>query len=93
MIGDVTGKGMGAAIYMTLVKGMLTSLVARREGTGSMLVDLNDHETMAQHAIRLLEDPDLVEQMTKAAYAELEQYAWRNIRREWLAVYHELAGG
>lgn len=43
VIGDVTGKGMGAAIYMTLVKGMLTSLVARKEGTGRMLVDLNDH--------------------------------------------------
>jgi serine phosphatase RsbU (regulator of sigma subunit)/Tfp pilus assembly protein PilF len=43
VIGDVTGKGMGAAIYMTLVKGMLTSLTSRADGTSRMLTDLNDH--------------------------------------------------
>jgi glycosyltransferase involved in cell wall biosynthesis len=60
-------------------------------GRTGMLVDLDDHGAMADHVIRLLEDPDLAERMTQAAHAELEKYAWTNIRHEWLAVYRELA--
>ena len=62
-------------------------------GVTGMLVDLDDHETMAAHVLRLLEDPELVERMTNAAYTELERYRWDTIRREWLDVYHELAAG
>jgi glycosyltransferase involved in cell wall biosynthesis len=63
--------------------------IVTHEKTG-LLVDVNDHETMAASAIRLLENPDLVEHMTRAAYAELEQYKWSNIRQQWIDVYHEL---
>jgi glycosyltransferase involved in cell wall biosynthesis len=62
-------------------------------GKTGFLVDLNDHAKMAEYVIRLLEDPDLVERMTKAAYVELDQYKWENIRQQWVDVYHELAGG
>jgi glycosyltransferase involved in cell wall biosynthesis len=65
--------------------------IVTHEKTG-LLVDLNDHNAMAECALRLLEDPDLVERMTRAAYAELEQYQWPNIRQQWVDVYHELAG-
>jgi glycosyltransferase involved in cell wall biosynthesis len=62
-------------------------------GKTGFLVDLNDHAKMAEYVIRLLEDPDLVERMTKAAYVELDQYKWENIRQQWVDVYHELAVG
>ena len=56
-----------------------------------MLVDVNDHEAMAAAAIRLLEDPDLVERITRLAKEQLEQYHWPAVRGQWLAVYQELA--
>lgn len=57
----------------------------------AQLVDLNDHEDMAACAMRLLEDPDLVERMTQQARAELDQYEWKTVREQWLAVYRELS--
>jgi L-malate glycosyltransferase len=64
--------------------------IVTHEKTG-LLVELNDHNAMAECAIRLLEDPDLVERMTRAAYAELEQYQSANIRQQWVDLYRELA--
>jgi glycosyltransferase involved in cell wall biosynthesis len=61
-------------------------------GRTGMLVDLDDHVTMAEHVLRLIDDPNLAEQMTQSAHAELEKYAWANIRHEWLALYRELTG-
>lgn len=57
-----------------------------------LLIDLNDHQTLAKHAIRLLEDPDLVSRLTDQAYAELERYRWSVIRQEWVGLYRELTG-
>ncbi len=61
------------------------------EKTG-LLVDLNDHEAMAQGAFRLLEDPDLVERLTLHARPQLEHYSWAKIGGQWLEVYRDLAG-
>jgi len=66
--------------------------IVTHERTG-LLVDLNDHEAMARCAIRLLEEPDLAERLTRNAYDELEQYRWSMIRQQWLDVYHELRAG
>jgi glycosyltransferase involved in cell wall biosynthesis len=63
--------------------------IVTHEKTG-LLVDLNDSKAMAECALRLLEDPDLVERTTRAAYAELERYQWPNIRQQWVDVYREL---
>jgi glycosyltransferase involved in cell wall biosynthesis len=60
-------------------------------GRTGLLVDINDHEVMADCAVRLLEEPELAERITRTAYEELEQYRWENIRQQWLDVYHELA--
>jgi glycosyltransferase involved in cell wall biosynthesis len=59
------------------------------EDTG-LLVDVNDHEAMAACALRLLEDPDLVERSTRRARRELVQYRWPAIRRQWLDTYEQL---
>ena len=63
--------------------------IVAHERTG-LLVELNDHKAMADCAMQLLENPDLVERLTQQAYEELEQYQWPSIRRQWLDTYHEL---
>lgn len=65
--------------------------ICSHEKTG-MLVELNDHQAMAACAIRLLEEPELVERITRQARAELDQYRWENIREQWLGVYRDLSG-
>jgi glycosyltransferase involved in cell wall biosynthesis len=65
--------------------------IVKDETTG-LLVDCNDHEALAGRCFRLLEDPALVERLTRNAYADVQKYRWENIRDQWLAVYDELTG-
>lgn len=56
-----------------------------------LLVEINDHEGMANAAIRLLRDKDLARRVVNSAREEVERYSWENVRKQWLDVYHELA--
>ena len=60
------------------------------DGVTGLLVDLNDHEAMAAGAFRLLDDPDLVDTLTRGGRQEVEKYSWNAVRGQWIAVYHEL---
>jgi glycosyltransferase involved in cell wall biosynthesis len=64
-----------------------------RDGETGLLVECNDHEAMARCAIRLLEDEDLVERITRQGFAELDKYDWQKgrIGEKWMAVYRRLA--
>ncbi len=57
----------------------------------ALLVDLNDHEAVAARSIELLENEDLVDQLTANALAETRRYGWKLIRDEWSALYREVA--
>ena len=59
-------------------------------GVNGLLVDLNDHEAMAECAFRLLGDPDLVETLSRNGRKEIDKYSGDRVRAEWLEVYHEL---
>jgi glycosyltransferase involved in cell wall biosynthesis len=59
-------------------------------GVNGLLVDLNDHEGLAECAFRLLGDGDLVETLTRNGREELEKYSGDRVRGEWLKVYDEL---
>jgi glycosyltransferase involved in cell wall biosynthesis len=63
-----------------------------RDGETGLLVECNDHVAMADRAIRLLEDPALVERLTRQAFEELKKYDFEGggIREKWLAVYRSL---
>jgi glycosyltransferase involved in cell wall biosynthesis len=61
------------------------------EETG-LIVSCGDHEAMARSAMRLLEDARLAEQIAAHAKDECRKYDWTTARREWLRLYHELAG-
>jgi glycosyltransferase involved in cell wall biosynthesis len=78
----------GLPVIATAVGGI--PYIVEHEHTG-LLVDKNDHRSMAECAIRLLEDPKLVERLTRNARAEVERYDAHRIRKEWISVYHEIA--
>jgi glycosyltransferase involved in cell wall biosynthesis len=59
----------------------------------ALLVDLNDHEALAARSVELLENEDLVEQITANALEEVKQYNWKPIRDQWAALYREVVSG
>jgi glycosyltransferase involved in cell wall biosynthesis len=63
-----------------------------KSGKTALLVPANDHEAMADAALRLLREPELVETLTKNARAHVEMFRPDNVRRQWTEVYHNMAG-
>jgi len=64
--------------------------IVRHEETG-LMVGRDNHEALAANAIRLLEDQELAAAIARRAREECSQYAWPQIKGQWLAVYRELA--
>lgn len=60
------------------------------DGETGLLVDCNDHETMAICALRLLEDEQLVEHLTRQGREELKKYSGRSVREQWVQLYRGL---
>ena len=63
-----------------------------RHGETGLLIERNDHEAMAAAAIRLLEDEELVERITRQGHQELEKYSGKSVRRQWVSLYRDLVG-
>ena len=61
------------------------------DGVNGLLVGCGDHEALAKAAIRLLDDPKLVETITHNALAECEKYSWLSVGQKWVESYHNLA--
>lgn len=55
-----------------------------------LMVECNDHQTMAESAMRLLEDEALVTRLTRNAYESVRQYTWPAVRDQWLKLYFTL---
>ncbi|MBV9157451.1 MAG: glycosyltransferase family 4 protein [Acidobacteriaceae bacterium] len=56
----------------------------------ALLIDLDDDEALAQRAIELLENEDLVARLTSRGYEEVKRYHWAPVRDQWVALYREL---
>jgi glycosyltransferase involved in cell wall biosynthesis len=56
----------------------------------ALLVDINDHEALAARSIELLENPDLVEELTSNALEEVKRYHWKPVRDQWSKLYREI---
>ena len=69
--------------------GGIPYIVKDRES--ALLVDLNDHAAMAERAMELLENENLVEELTKNGLDEVKRYRREPIREQWAKLYHELA--
>jgi glycosyltransferase involved in cell wall biosynthesis len=62
-----------------------------RDGETALLVEVDDHEAMAQAAIRLIEEDGLALRISVAARKDCERYSLPKIRQAWLELYRELA--
>lgn len=56
------------------------------------LVELNDHQALAEKAMLLLEDADLAKQIIENGRREAEKYSWDHVREKWLELYEKLSG-
>lgn len=56
----------------------------------ALLVDINDHEALAARSIELLENEELVEQLTANGLEEVNRYDWKPVRDQWSALYREV---
>jgi L-malate glycosyltransferase len=65
--------------------------ILQNEQSG-LLVDCNDHESMARCCLRLLEDEELVGRLTGNAYHETSRYDGQAVRRQWSELYRKLTG-
>lgn len=75
----VTTDGGGAIPY-----------IMTNEVTG-LIVDRDDHKSLAAAAIRLLRDNEFALKLVRNAHESSKKFTWPYIRNEWLNVYHELA--
>jgi D-inositol-3-phosphate glycosyltransferase len=62
------------------------------EETG-LIVPRDDHEAMAEAAIRLLEDSELAVRLARNARESARRFTWQEVQRQWLDLYLELAAG
>lgn len=79
----------GLPVIATNVGGI--PYIASNEET-ALLVPCNDHEAMAERAIRLLESEALVERLTERAYEECKRYCAGPSRDRRFALYRKLMG-
>jgi L-malate glycosyltransferase len=78
----------GLPAVSTSVGGVPAILVHERHG---LLAPAGDHETLAAHVLRLLDDPDRARAMARAAYATCRACTWPAVRERWVDVYRETA--
>ena len=57
----------------------------------ALIVPRNDHEAMAEQAMRLLRHDDLAVTLARNGRRVCREYAWPAVREAWLQAYHELA--
>jgi glycosyltransferase involved in cell wall biosynthesis len=67
--------------------GGVPAIVAH--GENGLLAPLDDHEAIASHILRLLDEPACAERLSRAAYAHVESCTWTNVREQWLRAYRE----
>jgi glycosyltransferase involved in cell wall biosynthesis len=75
----VTTDGGGAIPY-----------IMTNEVTG-LIVDRDDHQALADAAIRLLNDNEFALKLVRNAHESSKKFTWPHIRNEWLNLYKELA--
>ncbi|MBW8867518.1 MAG: glycosyltransferase family 4 protein, partial [Acidobacteria bacterium] len=56
----------------------------------ALIVPRDDHEALAEQAMRLLRDADLAVHLARNGRTACVNYAWPAVRSEWLEAYHEL---
>jgi glycosyltransferase involved in cell wall biosynthesis len=63
------------------------------DGETGLLVQREDHEALADRAIRLLEDPELAGRIASKAHEQSRRYRWVAVRKGWLEIYRGVMNG
>jgi L-malate glycosyltransferase len=77
----------GLPVVSTAAGGVPAILTAGEDG---LLAPLDDHETLAAHALQLLDDSALAQRLADAAYARCRACTWPSVRGLWLAAYRDV---
>jgi len=78
----------GLPVVSTAAGGV--PMMMRHEEHG-LLAPIDDHATLAEHVLRLLDDPPFARRLASAAHeVVLRTYSWPRVRGEWLRVYSEV---
>jgi glycosyltransferase involved in cell wall biosynthesis len=59
-------------------------------GTHGLLAPVADHETLAAHALRLLDQPDYARGLARAAHSTCDARTWHAVREQWLSAYRSV---
>ena len=59
-------------------------------GVHGFVAAIDDHEGLAAHVLRLLDDPPLARRIALAAYDATSELLWDRVRLEWLDAYRSL---
>lgn len=62
------------------------------DGQTGLLVELNDHNALAEKAMLLLENPDVAKRIIENGRRQAENYSWDHAREKWLELYERLSG-
>jgi glycosyltransferase involved in cell wall biosynthesis len=64
-----------------------------RHGETGLLAPLNDHAAIADHVLRLLDDPGMAEHLARRGREAVSACTWPRVRASWLEAYRSLAAG
>jgi glycosyltransferase involved in cell wall biosynthesis len=74
---------------VTTNAGGIPDIVA--DGETGFVVDIDDHQTLAQRAMQLLSNDNMAATMTRKARAECRKYTWEVVCDRWLCLYRKIA--
>jgi glycosyltransferase involved in cell wall biosynthesis len=74
----------GVAVVSTNVGGIPYIV---EDNKTALLVDVNNAEAMAEKIMKLLNDKQLYTNLLNNGLAEVQQYAWSYVRKQWIDLY------
>lgn len=81
----IEAMALGFPIVSTNVGG-LPKLI--NDGEDGLLVDKDDVDAMANQIIKLVGDPELVDQLNKKARAKAERFNWDIVKLKWIELFN-----
>lgn len=79
----IEAMALGFPIVSTNVGGMPFLIEDKTDG---LLVEKNDFEAMSTAIIRIFEDTDLAQKLSKNARLKAQQFSWENVKNRWLLI-------